>query len=714
MRLLLFVLLTMFVLPVSAQVRWERLSETDSVQTLLTLSKTHWVILERDTLKRTTNAGASWIRIVVPLEFAVNSKLLWDWKEDGRGMLLQSSEGSAWRDSSRCSLALTTDNGGTWTIHEFKTADRLAVPIYELPEDIALAEDSGLLLCVADSLFRSRDGGNSFTHQPLDIPAKTLTFMGDNYGWIRSSDKRAAVTRDGGLTWESQSLIDRAVRLMVDLDGRSILMFPGLVYISDPYGTDWDTLSPPVDGHLIANNPNWMGFAIFDRNDIWAFPESSPLGTNRTVYLTQDRGMHWSSVQGLGVKAVQRLDAERALVHADGVYSLTIPSRRPFGLQVVNYSSLTHPMIKLDWSDPGYGPVAGYRLERAGGDSAWTELIAPPEPPAQFFIDNGLAEDDWGPFRYRLSLATLSGDTLVAASDSVSVQMGRFVEILDAILPDPDEANVLTYEHLSKKWKQREGWSDDTTIIVTYTFYVPKKTSPWETLHPIRNIARGETGEIDTIYGGIIEYADSLRSFQFYNVSPGYDGGLGESGLLSWALHSQISTVGRVRKESLLPAGTLGLQLFDSLLIETSYYLAIGNEQIYRYICRSPSGYITSIDGYEQPSSHGGMEMHLRLISSGLSVGEPMSAAESVVLSPAYPNPFRSDVTINIQITRTAPVQLTVHDMLGRTVATLKDGPCEAGKYAFTFQPRDLSSGVYICRLRVGNEVKTSRMVRMR
>ncbi len=714
MKLLLIVLLTILVAPVSAQIRWQRLSETDSVRTMLTLNKTQWVIIERDTLKRTTDAGASWIPIAVPAQFAVDSKLLWDWKEDGRGVLLSSSEGSAWRDSSRCSIALTTDNGVNWTIHEFKTADRLAVPVYELPEDVALVEGSGLLLCVADSLFRSRDGGNSFARQPLDIPAKTLTFRGDNYGWVRSADKRAAVTRDGGVTWESKSLIDNAVRLMLDLEGRSILMFPGLVCVSDPFGTDWDTLSPPVDGHIIVNNPSWMGFAIFDTSDIWAFPESTPLGSNRTVYLTNDRGMRWSSVQGLSVKSVQRLDAQRALVHADGVYTLTIPSRRPFGLQVVNYSSLTHPMIKLDWSDPGYGPVAGYKLERVGRDSVWTELTAPPVPPAQFFIDNSLAEDDWGPYRYRLSLSTLSGDTLVAVSDSVGVQMGRFVDILDAILPDPDEANELTYEHRSKRYTPWNGWSDDTTITVIYSFSAPKKLSMWETLHPIRNVARGEAGEIDTIQGGFIEYADSLRSFRIFNVSPGYEG-LGESGYNgNWVVRSQRGDVHRIMQESLLSAGALGLELLDSLLIETAHFAGGFKERTYRYICRSPSGYITSVDGYEEASSFGGMEMHLRLLSSRLSVGEPKSAAESVVLSPAHPNPFRSDVTINIHVARAAPVRLTVHDMLGRTVATLMDGYSEAGGYSFTFRPADLPSGMYICRLQSGSMVVSQMMLRMR
>ncbi|MBT5057860.1 MAG: T9SS type A sorting domain-containing protein [Gemmatimonadetes bacterium] len=78
----------------------------------------------------------------------------------------------------------------------------------------------------------------------------------------------------------------------------------------------------------------------------------------------------------------------------------------------------------------------------------------------------------------------------------------------------------------------------------------------------------------------------------------------------------------------------------------------------------------------------------------------PMVAA----LHPNVPNPFNPHTQILFDLPRSAPVRLTIHDMLGRRVRTLLTGFRRAGTHRVDWDGRDLdgeslSSGVYFYRL---------------
>ena len=73
-------------------------------------------------------------------------------------------------------------------------------------------------------------------------------------------------------------------------------------------------------------------------------------------------------------------------------------------------------------------------------------------------------------------------------------------------------------------------------------------------------------------------------------------------------------------------------------------------------------------------------------------------------LAPPRPNPFRRGTRIAFQLAQRAPVTLAVYDVSGRRVATLVDGPVEAGPHDVQWRGRnsagrEVSSGVYFARL---------------
>ena len=76
-----------------------------------------------------------------------------------------------------------------------------------------------------------------------------------------------------------------------------------------------------------------------------------------------------------------------------------------------------------------------------------------------------------------------------------------------------------------------------------------------------------------------------------------------------------------------------------------------------------------------------------------------------------YPNPFNPSTTIRYSVPRSSEVSLKVYNLLGKEVATLFAGFQQAGNYVSVFNGRDLSSGIYLYKLQMGNLTETKRMV---
>jgi hypothetical protein len=93
---------------------------------------------------------------------------------------------------------------------------------------------------------------------------------------------------------------------------------------------------------------------------------------------------------------------------------------------------------------------------------------------------------------------------------------------------------------------------------------------------------------------------------------------------------------------------------------------------------------------------------------------------EGILLSQNYPNPFNPVTTIQYTVdgkqSRGAPVTLKIYNVLGQLVQTLVDEEKSAGTHRATWNGRDdrgeqLSSGVYLYRLEIGELSVTRRML---
>lgn len=79
-----------------------------------------------------------------------------------------------------------------------------------------------------------------------------------------------------------------------------------------------------------------------------------------------------------------------------------------------------------------------------------------------------------------------------------------------------------------------------------------------------------------------------------------------------------------------------------------------------------------------------------------------------------YPNPFNPATKISWQSPVSGNQTLKIYDILGNEVATLVNQFLEAGSYYTEFNASQLTSGIYIFRLQVGDKVFTKKMTLMK
>jgi hypothetical protein len=95
----------------------------------------------------------------------------------------------------------------------------------------------------------------------------------------------------------------------------------------------------------------------------------------------------------------------------------------------------------------------------------------------------------------------------------------------------------------------------------------------------------------------------------------------------------------------------------------------------------------------------------------------------ALLLEGIVPNPFVSGTTIRFRIPSeektfhtlpladAATVRLSIHDALGRHLATLLEGRIEPGEHVVRWEAAGIPSGVYYCRLQYGSQIETREMI---
>lgn len=80
----------------------------------------------------------------------------------------------------------------------------------------------------------------------------------------------------------------------------------------------------------------------------------------------------------------------------------------------------------------------------------------------------------------------------------------------------------------------------------------------------------------------------------------------------------------------------------------------------------------------------------------------------------AYPNPFRTETTLEYEIPTASDVRIVLYNMLGQSVNTLFSGYRAAGLHSLSVDAGNLVSGVYFVRIYAGSFVKSRKLMIIR
>jgi hypothetical protein len=83
-------------------------------------------------------------------------------------------------------------------------------------------------------------------------------------------------------------------------------------------------------------------------------------------------------------------------------------------------------------------------------------------------------------------------------------------------------------------------------------------------------------------------------------------------------------------------------------------------------------------------------------------------------VSQNYPNPFNPTTTIEYTLPQQSYVNMIIYDIMGREVATMVDGLKNAGRYSVVWNAARYASGVYFCKIMMGDYRSIKKLLLMK
>jgi hypothetical protein len=88
----------------------------------------------------------------------------------------------------------------------------------------------------------------------------------------------------------------------------------------------------------------------------------------------------------------------------------------------------------------------------------------------------------------------------------------------------------------------------------------------------------------------------------------------------------------------------------------------------------------------------------------------PITLPNEFKLLPAYPDPFNPTTTITYSLPYKSNIKLSIYDVLGRKIKTLKNGFESSGEHTVTFEASGLASGIYIILFQTPQGILSTKM----
>lgn len=587
------------------------------------------------------------------------------------------SENLAWLVTEDSEVLKTSDGGQNWNTMPDNTNSALW--------GIANVGSDLLWLTGDDGTIRfSSDGGESFQSQSSGVSSWLfgVNFVNSNDGWIAGDGGAILHTADGGLDWTTQST-PTGFRLY------------DVCFVDGSYG--WacgreGTILHTTDGGEIWENQNSQtnqrlyGIDFTDRDNGWA------VGWNGVVRHTTDGGTTWQPVD--------------------------------LGSSVEKYH--------VDFSDDMHGCIAGFDGEifiTTDGGANWDQQSSGTAKDFHgvVFADNltGFAAGN-----SVLQKTTNGGITWFSQTENIETAWLNILATKTGTV-DPDQ-QVIICAHMDNRSEQPQTnapGADDNGSGSTATIEAARVFADFNFEKTIKFCLW--TGEEQGLLGSAA-YAeeafargdDIVGVYNFDMIA--WDGNsdnaidlhCGTNNLsieLGNALVDVITDYNLALVPQVITNGSSGASDHASFW-DYGYPAIMGIEDFgdfnpYYHTTGDNMDHI--MDGYFTEFTRAAIGAVATLANPDTVmtfVDEDESLPRGFTLHANYPNPFNASTTISFSVDTDTEVDLAIYDVLGRRVATLFNGPVNAGTHRVNLNAGDLSSGVYFYRLAADGNDAVNRM----
>ncbi len=696
---------------------------------------TGWAIGDSGTLIHTSDGGETWTKEHAGTD--LNLKSLFFTDESNGWILANEVIHTDWRDEPdgwKARVWHTEDGGKTWNEQSFPEDIGLIHRIYFLDSlkgwAVGVRNDSiGYLVNTYCAAYYSDDGGQTWTEQfspELKLVFTDICFTDSSHGWIvgfkgSSGETGGNIfrTADGGQNWER--IASEEVFWEVDF----IDSLKGYV-VGSMYGAAW---GPPVlrtmDGgdtwemiHMEKHDEHGLyGLAVFENK----------------VLAIGDKGYIVSSGDPWGMKGFP---------HGENL----------FNQQTIN---TLYEFEDIFFIDPSRGWVVG---RKSTGPQDWAETI-------MFSEDGGWTWNE----QYSFSSETMWTNTLrLNAVQFVNNSKGWACGFVVNVSPSLTSGMLHTVDG-GKTWEQQATGIDFGQVVdlflideqngwaLTNDNYYPEGSTEGY-VQVLKTTDAGENWElINTGQIGMVTIGYGIRTGKVYfqDVNTGWilgargfvlktiDGGKNWMKVILPSEYANTMSIAFTDTQNGIICGERQFrtedsgetwteeQLADSSLTDICFTDSLNGWMVGEYcmVFKTADGGLTwnrvehqatgaamksltfpdKLNGWA--TGRGGTIIKINYsFTSGYGPHTLKTSPENYQLS-NYPNPFRSQTTIEYSIPEPANIQITILDMQGRKLLQLEDGFKLPGTYMVNMSAAGLENGIYIYRLQTARKVLSKTMM---
>lgn len=619
-------------------------------------------------------------------------------------------------------LKRSVDGGASWTDH-LQEGGATVEALLPLGGDSLLA---GLDPFFPAPLQLSVDGGQSWA--PLaNGPSLRCYDLARVGGALLAGGEDAGVWRstDGGQSWNPASTglpADADVQRFV-VEGETVwtaaesVFSPLEIFRSDDAGLSWTQVS--VD--LPAPRGDEAGHFSRQGDELW-LGVNGTFGT-RGLLRSSDDGAHWTLASAgvpdhPGVRAAARIDGELVVGTPDGVFR----------------SGDDGATWQPSWS--GAAGIGGGRavIHAFGRLHASVETFASLENGIHSSADGGLS---W-------STPTMAPDNTTATGFAVDGGL------LYAALDGTARGVAVSEDGGANFTALNPEWTPFSTPLCVFARDSLVLCGAWEGLH------RSEDGGVNWDYDGSLGSVRALAALGDTLFAALYPGGVRRSldGGLSWlpvdagldgtehinALAVHDGTVYAARNLGTVVrwtgAGWVDAGLDDRFvyaLVSTGPTLVAGSATAGLFLLDASGDWTDISDGftgqiveaaclgpdrvYVSTRHRGLWARPIAELDGSVSVAEREPAPRLELA--AFPNPFNPTTRLAFVLPQAGPVEVAVHDLLGRRVRTLLQGERAAGRHALNWDGhddggRESASGLYFVRVVSAGGVGVTKLTLLR